>query len=102
MTPEVAIIQANVNYFFTAANIFAVALTLQILDIHWIYMGSQLSLFCIVQSALVFFRFPNIFVDYIIVCILVNSILLFANFKTMKVAKLSFLKSKKIQSLLKE
>ena len=40
MTDEELIIQNNVDYFFTGINMFTVVITLTLLDIHWVIMGS--------------------------------------------------------------
>ena len=47
-TDEEIIIQDNLNHFMTGINLLVVTLVLQLLDIHWIIMGSQLTLFILV------------------------------------------------------
>ena len=66
MTQEQIIVQDNVNYFFTAVNIFVVVINLLLLDIHWMIMGSGLTLFFAAQTVLVYHRFNNIFIDYLV------------------------------------
>ena len=69
-TDEEIVIQDNVSHFLTGMNLLVVTLVLQLLDIHWIMMGSQLTLFIVVQTGIVYNRFNAILIDFIIVCII--------------------------------
>ena len=102
MTEQEVIVQTNIEHFFTAVNIFVVVINLLLLDIHWMIMGSGLSLFFAAQTVLVYNRFNNIFIDYIVVAMICQIFVFIPTYKKLKVQKISFLKSKKIQSLLKE
>jgi hypothetical protein len=70
MTEQEVIVQTNIEHFFTAVNIFVVVINLLLLDIHWMIMGSGLSLFFAAQTVLVYNRFNNIFIDYIVVAMI--------------------------------
>jgi hypothetical protein len=86
----------------TSTNLFVVALVLQLLDIHWIIMGSQFVMFALVQSFIVYYKYSGIYTDFLITCAIAFTVVFFSSYQRIQVQKLSFLKSKKTQSLLKE
>jgi hypothetical protein len=50
LTLEEAITQGNRNHFFTGVNLMALSLILCLLDVHWLMMGSGLTVFCMIQA----------------------------------------------------
>ena len=71
MTPEEASLQENVNHYFTAVNLMVLALLLCLLDVHWVSMGSGLTVFCLIQTVQVYRRFNAIFIDFFVTAIIV-------------------------------
>ena len=84
----------------TSTNMFIVALVLQLLDIHWIIMGSQFILFCASLATIVYHRYSTIFIDFLVVSCGTFCIYFFSSYQRLKVNKMSFLKTKKTRSML--
>jgi hypothetical protein len=57
--------QDHINYFFVGADLLALCVAIVLMDIHWLFMGSQLFLYCSVQIGHVYFRYNAVFTDYI-------------------------------------
>ena len=53
VTDKELIIQNDLNYFYTGFNIATVVIVLTLLDIHWVIMGTQLTLYSMIQVFLV-------------------------------------------------
>ena len=69
---------------------------------HWIYMGGALTVFCILQAVVVYIRLNQIFIDFCFTSAVANIFPMCLGYTKIKAQKLSFLKSKNIQILLRE
>lgn len=94
-TPEEIQIQSNVNHFMIAVNLLAVAICLQLVDIHLIYMGSASIVFYIVEAYIVHVKLNTIFYDYVLMGIFAFFLIFYSEVKKIRMQKTSFLKSKK-------
>lgn len=85
-----------------AVNLFAVVLVVSLIDIHWIYMGICVACFTVWEATFVWQMVRTVFYDYLAVCFIAYGVVEYSSFQRIKNSKLSFLKSKKTQSLLRE
>jgi hypothetical protein len=85
------------NYFYIGINLLEFCGALVLLDIHWVMMGFQLAVYCIIQVVHIYFVYNTVFQDYLLEVSFLLVYIYSTDYKMIKTAKSNFIQGKKIK-----